>query len=119
MKKALVIDDDPSSSYVLGRHLRSFGVECEYSNKIDDAIIKLSSQLISIVFLDLYFGDDANSGMSFLKYRLDHNYKIPVIVLSCHDNITVMTECFKLGAASFLIKPVHPGLLKKNLERII
>ncbi|XP_065877762.1 two-component response regulator-like APRR1 [Euphorbia lathyris] len=54
-----------------------------------------------------------NKGMKMLKYitRDKELQRIPVIMMSAHDEVSIVVKCLRLGAADYLVKPLRTNEL--------
>lgn len=69
-------------------------------------ILKASSKLPDIILLDLNM--PRMSGIEFLKIlKADATYKyLPTIILTTSENRADLLECYKVGIAGYVIKPL-------------
>ncbi len=74
----------------------------------------VSQKELGLVLLDLSLPDI--SGMDILReiQGLDSNHKVPVIVLTAHEDTQLIVETMKLGASDYIIK----GKNKEELDRL-
>ena len=104
--KILVIDDDPSTTELIGKYLSS----CEFSNviKLNDsrlAVEKIGFHKPDLVILDLFM---PTSGVEILtQIRSDRELgHIPVLALTSSPDEETRTQLLNLGANDFLNKPI-------------
>lgn len=114
-----LIDDDSIEVLKLGRVFKTLGLSFDlvHFNNGNEAIKKLSDSkdVPKIILLDLNMSKF--SGLDFLK-AIKHNEglkKIPVIVLTTSNNRKDIIECYNLGAAGYIVKPLK---YEDYLERI-
>nr|KJB30472.1 hypothetical protein B456_005G145700 [Gossypium raimondii] len=52
-------------------------------------------------------------GMKLLKYIMRNNElrRIPVIMMSAQDEVSIVVKCLRLGAADYLVKPLRTNEL--------
>ncbi len=106
--KILLIEDDRIEVLKLKRAL-----SCEIDNYIIDlcengqeALESIGKLFPDFIILDLNMPD--TNGVEFLR-SLKQNKKyshIPVVGLSTSDNDSDITECYRLGIAGYILKPL-------------
>jgi CheY-like chemotaxis protein len=113
MKKLslLIIDDDEIERMKFKRVCH----KNEYPHTILEAkngevaleILKNKDSLPHLILLDLNM--PKMNGIEFLRIlKLKESLKyIPIIIMSSSDNDKDVKECYKLGAAGYIIKPLH------------
>lgn len=72
----------------------------------EDALEKLQEDVPNLIILDLNM--PKMNGIEFLKIlKSDSIYKyIPIIVMSSSDNHNDLKECYEIGIAGYIIKPL-------------
>lgn len=115
MKKILVIDDDDSTRESLTSYLVELGYEVfEAHNGLQGL------EMIKNDFFDLIISDIRMSGLNGIElaYVLKGlNYNIPIILVSCYENIDVCLEnsfCF-----AYLQKPLDISDLKFYIRKAL
>ncbi|MGE0865090.1 MAG: PleD family two-component system response regulator [Vicinamibacterales bacterium] len=117
--KALVVDDDPTSRFVLrlalNRILNWSSVEA--SNGVD-ALAKLGQQPVDLVFLDLHMpGYDGLQTLTAIRNSPAHA-KLPVIVISADNDGEMVTRALALGISDYLLKPLTSVEIAARVARI-
>lgn len=100
--KIFIVDDDPWYSQILEYHLSlnpDYEVHCFASGKECLKNLHLNPQLITVDYsMDNMSGDE-------LLTKIKHwNSKVPVVVISGQEEISVALELLKKGAYDYLIK---------------
>jgi DNA-binding NtrC family response regulator len=103
-RRVLLVDDDPTFCRAMGKALSRKGFVVRELHRGTDAIAALSSETpeFDVVVLDLQMPDV--SGMQVLK-RTPRRH-CPVVVLTGHGTVPDAVEAMRLGAFSFLLKPI-------------
>ncbi len=112
VKRALVVEDEPSIRRTIVRTLEGFGVETQYASSVKQASALLVPSL-DLVIADVRLPD--GNGHSVITAALRFS---PVPVLIAISGVASATEAFDLaraGAVAFLVKPF--GL--HDLERCL
>jgi DNA-binding NtrC family response regulator len=101
----LAVDDDPIIRKVVAAHLKALGYDPVLAPGVDEALAILAVQHIHIVLTDLEM--PGKDGFAFLRILRDEHPLIRSIVLTSHDDVGTVLEVLRLGAFSFLAKPVR------------
>ncbi len=114
--RVLVVDDDDSFRFAMRKALRRLGYEVDEADGGLAALPKLTgSDPPHAALLDLRMGD--LDGLDVL--RRASGTPARVIVLTGHGTVSAAVEAMKLGAFSFLEKPVDADLLAPLLNQAI
>ncbi|GAB3732644.1 response regulator [Hymenobacter agri] len=130
LKPVLVVEDSTEDFTALGRAFRKHALQnpvfrCEDG---DQALEYLQgygnrpqwpSALPAIILLDLNMpGTDGRTVLSTLKHDPRLN-QIPVIVFTTSSNAKDIEECYRLGANSYMTKPVDYPALEEKVRLIV
>lgn len=116
MGRVLVVDDDDSFRFAIRKALRRLGYDAEDANGGLAALPKLNgNDPPDAALLDLRMGD--LDGLDVL--RRSSGTTTRVVVLTGHGSVEAAVEAMKLGAFSFLEKPVDADLLAPLLNQAI
>ncbi|HDS29427.1 MAG TPA: sigma-54-dependent Fis family transcriptional regulator [Firmicutes bacterium] len=104
MVRVLVIDDEENILKTLSGILSGEGYESVTAPTGGDGLLLASSKLIDCVLLDVWLPDI--DGLQVLR-ELRRDYPMtPVIMMSGHSTISTAVDATKLGAFTFLEKPL-------------
>ena len=67
--------------------------------------------------LDLYMPD--MSGLDLMQRIADHRPKLPVIIITGHDEPDMRSRCMSAGARAYLFKPVGGPALLGTIARVL
>lgn len=111
----LIIDDDVDFSAALSRALvkRDFGVAVAHSMQELEVVEKLSD--IEFAIVDLRIGND--SGLQVIKYLLQENALMKIVMLTAYASIATAVEAMKLGAVNYLTKPATVQEIIEKLSK--
>jgi two-component system, NtrC family, nitrogen regulation response regulator GlnG len=119
LRKVLIVDDEPSVRFVLGRTCASVGVPWLEAGSAEEAREKLAhegtrgAEGIGLVLLDVRLpGDDGFTLLGELAGRADAPF---VVVMTAEDTMRSAVEAMKRGAADYLGKPFD----LQRVERIV
>jgi DNA-binding response OmpR family regulator len=101
-KRILIIEDEDSICDILSYALRQEGyaVKCAFNGK--DGLRELEDFSPDVIILDLMLPDI--SGFDLCR-KITSKYKIPIIMLTCRNDITDKVLGLELGADDYITKP--------------
>jgi len=116
-QRLLYVDDEESLRMLVQSHLSLEGFEVETAASGHKAVAILKKQQYDLILLDLRMPD--GDGFEVLRFLNEHGSHIPVIVLTGVDDVSIASECVKLGAADYLTKPYNFHELIDSVERVL
>jgi DNA-binding NtrC family response regulator len=113
--KILVCDDDETLCYLLKEQLleEGFSVDTVYDGSF--AIDAIKKKNYDLLLLDLNMKEV--SGEDVLKFTVDYNSSIQVIILTAQSELRKAIDCIKLGAYDFVTKPYNFDELLVTVNR--
>lgn len=112
----LIIDDDAAFRFAVGKALRRHGYLVLEAEGGEAALALLASEPApDVALLDLRMKD--MDGLEVLRRR--GSSRTRVIVLTGHGTVQATVEAMKLGAFSFLEKPVDMEILQPQLRQAL
>lgn len=117
--KALLVDDDPTSRFLLRlalvRNLQWKTVEA--SNGLD-ALDLLDREPVDLVFLDLHMPRcDGLQTLQAIRKSPAHR-SLPVIVVSADNDGEMVSRALQLGICDYLIKPLTSIEIAARVNRV-
>jgi two-component system nitrogen regulation response regulator GlnG len=118
VRKVLIVDDEPSVRFVLGRTCERAGVPFEEAGSAEEARQKLRAlgggrEGVGLVLLDVRLpGDDGFKLLGEIGGRTDSPF---IVVMTAEDTLRSAVEAMKRGAADYLGKPFDLA----RVERIV
>ncbi|MBC8351605.1 MAG: response regulator [Planctomycetes bacterium] len=106
--KLLLIDDDPTMvrllSTVIERRLGADGVEVESLTDPQQALTRLSKEVVDIIVTD--FDMPNVNGLDVLRVAKQRNACTQVLFITGASSQTTLLEAMEQGATDYLLKPV-------------
>lgn len=100
----LIVDDEKSILTTLSRALRVEDFEVDVAGSSGIALSKIEKKSFDLVLLDVQLPDF--SGLELLRRLREQGSDLPVIMMSGHGTIETAVEATRLGAFTFLQKPI-------------
>lgn len=116
-QRLLYVDDEESLRTLVQSHLSLEGFDVETAANGHQAVAVLQKQEFDLVLLDLRMPD--GDGFEVLRFLNERGSQVPVIVLTGVDDVSIASECVKLGAADYLTKPYNFHELIDSVERVL
>lgn len=117
MKNSVLIIDDEESICESLRFALQTDYEVRYCTGPEDGLDKLRGGNFDIVLLDLRLG--AYDGLDILRSIREVGLRIAVIVMTAYGSEKVSVEAMKLGAYSYLTKPLDIEELRLVIEKAL
>ena len=108
MFKILVVDDERAiRKGIVSILLRGLGedIKCFEAANGNEAFSMAQEDKYNLVITDIRM--PGYSGLDFVKELRKANNKVPVIVLSGHEEFGYATEAIRLGVKDYLLKPIN------------
>lgn len=117
--KVLIVDDNIEFCSTLADIVQSFGYDTHTLNSPEDALVYLEkySRKISIILLDIEFGDKSQmNGLELLEQIRKNYIFIPVVMISGKGTIETAVRATKLGAINFIEKSI---ITKEKIKSVL
>jgi two-component system nitrogen regulation response regulator GlnG len=117
MPKLLVIDDESSVLYSLGKSLRSETLEVLTASTGTQGIEVVREQRPDAVILDLCLPDMA--GLQVFDQVRHIDARLPVIIITAYATTETAIEAMKRGALEYMLKPVDLYQLREIVDKAV
>ncbi len=107
-----LVGSDPAFAEETALQLRHFGYRLETVS--DPGLVGEAEPLPSAVLLDVQHGAGHAWGDESLRKEL----AVPVIVVSCRDDMASRLAAVRMGAVAYLLKPIDYALLVDTLDQV-
>ncbi len=112
----LLVDDEPAITESLAYALGRAGFETRTARTLAEADAALTQAPPALVILDLMLPD--GNGLDWLRARADGD-RIPVIILSSHDDPVEHIVGLELGADDYVDKPFSPREMVARVRAVL
>ena len=119
MAQILSVDDDLFVTQHLDYLITSFGYK-PLSTLFPKYLFHiLETESVDLILMDVNMPE--LDGVTLLKQVKAHPqfHMVPVIMLTGHTEDDLLEECFSIGAADFLHKPIKEVILKSRIESVL
>ena len=116
-RKILVVDDEESIRWVLGKSLQKAGYIVEYAEDGSSALEKATTDNFSSIILDLTMPD--MSGFQVMSELRAEGIDPPVIIITAQNTVKNAIDAMKEGAYDYIAKPFDLDEVNITVERAI
>jgi DNA-binding response OmpR family regulator len=116
MSKVLVVEDNPP----LARSLKNWLSKQHTVSVVNtghDALARTRNEDFDLILLDLGLPD--MPGQDVCQQLRTNGIKIPILVLTANDEVTMKVSLLDLGADDYLLKPFYIGELQARLRALL
>ena len=110
-----VIDDDESVRKALKRLLRAANLDADTFASGREFLGSLASCVPDCVVLDLHM--PGMNGLDVQRQLLGNGQRVPIVVITGHDEPQARAQCLAAGAAAYLRKPLDDEALLGAIHR--
>ncbi|MCX6929906.1 MAG: response regulator [Verrucomicrobia bacterium] len=112
-----VLDDEPQFCKALARLLKTYGFEVVTFALGAELLQACASRLPDCLLLDLHMPD--LSGFEVLERLAAQHLRVPVVVITGHDQPGNAERVRALGCADYLLKPLNESKLLAAIGKVI
>jgi len=115
----LIVDDHPLFREALGCIVGSALPDCHIheATNYEEAKEQLESNQYKLVFLDLNMPD--TNGLNDLALLKKRYPQIPIVVVSAHEEVDVVSTCLSYNASGYIIKSLSPDEIKVAIKTVL
>lgn len=110
-----VIDDDESVRKALKRLLRAANLDADTFASGREFLDSLASRVPDCVVLDLHM--PGMNGLDVQRQLVGNGRRVPIVVITGHDEPQARAQCLAAGAAAYLRKPLDDEALLSAIYR--
>ena len=116
-KRVAIVEDDPSVRKALRRLLRAAAFEADAYASAQEFLEDWRSRRPDCIVVDLQM--PGMSGLDVMKQIARDKSKVPVIIITGHDEPEMRSRCASAGARAYFCKPVGDQILLDAIARLI
>jgi RNA polymerase sigma factor (sigma-70 family) len=112
-----LVDDDLAVRDSLSLLIRSIGLNVVAYGHPQDFLDAYDPNQVGCLVLDIRM--PGTNGLSVQEIMNEHGYRVPIIFITGHGDVSQCSKAFKAGAVDFLTKPIDEHLLLNSLQKAI
>ncbi|MEQ9624315.1 response regulator [Coleofasciculus chthonoplastes] len=117
--RLLVIDDDQILSQHIEIEAKAWGLQVDSAPHLQAAKRAIALHPPDVILLDLTFPDTQENGFELLAALANQHSDIPVLIFSSQNHLSSRVKAARLGAATFLQKPMTPPEILQAVTQAI
>jgi len=110
-----VVDDDESVRKALKRLLRAANLDADTFASGQEFLDSLPAQVPDCIVLDLHM--PGMNGLDIQRQLARGALRVPIVVITGHDEPQTRAQCLSAGAAAYLRKPLDDEALLDAIHR--
>lgn len=115
--KVLIIDDEKNIRDLIRRYLKLEDIESDGAENGLSAQRNLKESHYDACIIDLKM--PGMDGLTLIKWIRSQGYRMPIIMISAHGEISDAVTAMKEGAQDYILKPFDPEELTIRLKKLI
>ncbi len=117
MPKLLVIDDEQSICWGIGRLGKEMGCEVTIAASAEQALALVEQLQPDVIVIDVRLpGIDGLTAMDQLRH---HAGPVPILVMTAYGDMSTAVQAVRNGAFEYIVKPFELQRLRQALERAL
>jgi DNA-binding response OmpR family regulator len=117
--RLLIIDDDAELHPLLMAEAQAMGIQSEAVTNLSTARVAIANSKPDVILLDLCFPDSTENGLVFLAELAKEQNPVPVVVFTAQESFSDRLKVARLGAKSFLQKPISSRKVIEAIAQIL
>ena len=115
--RVLIVDDEVNIRNLMSRFLKLEGIESEGAENGLSAQRMVKEKPYDALLVDLKMpGID---GLELLKWLRAEGFRMPIIMISAHGDISDAVTALKEGAQDYIVKPFDPEELTIRIKSLV
>jgi len=114
-----LLEDEGETARHLCLTLATFGYQVEWFQQLLQLETALSLKKPDALIIDIELPGETESGLNFInRLQLEHQ-KLPLFVLTSHDDFEHYLHAVRSGALGYFVKPLNASALEARLQRML
>lgn len=114
-----LLEDEGETARHLCLTLATFGYQVEWFQQLTKLELALSVQKPDALIIDIELPGEAESGLNFINRLALGRDKLPLFVLTSHDDFDHYLQAVRSGALGYFVKPLNASALEARLQRML
>ena len=119
MPRVLLVEDNPVDASIVQKVLENEPLHLETVKRGEEAVALILDGGIDLILLDILLPDIDGFGICRKLKSMDVAKDIPIVVITCLDDMDSRITSVKLGADDFLVKPINSRELKARIKVLL
>ncbi|HKL58130.1 MAG TPA: sigma-54 dependent transcriptional regulator [Sphaerochaeta sp.] len=115
--KILIVDDEPNIRALMHRYLQLENIESDCAENGLSAQRMLKAELYDACLIDLKM--PGMDGLSLIEWIRGEGFRMPIIMVSAHGEISDAVSALKEGAQDYIVKPFDPEELVIRMKKLV
>jgi FixJ family two-component response regulator len=116
-RRIAVVDDDPSVCKALARLLRASDLDADAYRSAQQFLESLQTSAPDCLLLDLQMRE--MNGLTLQRELVRTGIRLPVVIITGHDEPGMQARCVAAGVAAYLRKPLDDKTLLAAIDNAI
>lgn len=117
--RILIVEDNELDASIIQKVLEEEPLYLETVKKGEDAVARIKEQGIDLILLDIILPDIDGFDVCKRLKTMDISKDIPIVVVTCLDDMDSKITSVKLGVDDFLVKPINHRELKARIKVLL
>ncbi len=119
MKKALIVEDNQDSQFILTVQTKSMGFSVISANNGMEAVEKAFEEKPNLILMDIMLpGIDGREATRRIRSNQETK-EIPILAVTAITDKSQLRECIKAGCDDYILKPFNSKDLQEKIQAVL